>query len=78
MSFKNELEQSIRKFFEFYDAFNQNRTNLDMDVYNHFHEIRFQIDQHREELKKRIDDIALKMIDETKKYQNRLFDIQIY
>ena len=69
MSLKRELEDSIRTFFEFYDVFNQNRTKLDMDVYNHFHEIRFQIDEHREELKRKIDDIALKMIDETKKYE---------
>jgi hypothetical protein len=31
--------------------------------------MRFQIDQKREELKKKIDDIALAMIDETKKYE---------
>ncbi len=34
-------------------------------------EIRLKIDQHREELKKRIDEIALEMIDETKKYQEK-------
>jgi hypothetical protein len=31
--------------------------------------MRFQIDQHIEELKKKIDDIALAMIDETQKYE---------
>jgi hypothetical protein len=68
---KHELEVSIKKLFEFYDEFSQNRTKLDMDVFDHFQEIRFKIDQHREELKKRIDDIALGMIDETKKYQEK-------
>jgi hypothetical protein len=68
---KHELEVSIKKFFEFYDEFTQNRTQLDSDVFNHFQEIRFKIDQHREELKKRIDDIALEMIDETNKYQEK-------
>jgi hypothetical protein len=66
---KQELEQSIRTFFEFYDEFIQKKTQLASDVYNHFQEIRFQIDEHREELKKRIDDIALAMIDKIKKHE---------
>jgi len=40
-----------------------------VDVYNHFREIRYQIDQHREELKKKIDEIALEMIDQTQKFE---------
>jgi hypothetical protein len=71
LSLKQKLEDSIRKFFVLLDEFNQNRTNLDMDVFNRFQEIRFQIDEQREELKKRIDDIALKMIDETKKHEEK-------
>jgi transposase-like protein len=71
MSLKQDLEVSIRQFFEFYDEFTQNRTQLDSDVFDHFQEIRFKIDQHREELKKRIDDIALAMIDKTNKYQEK-------
>ena len=70
-SLKNELEQSIRTFFEFYEEFNQNRTKLDMDVYNHFHEMRFKIDEYRERIKERIDEIALAMIDETNKCQEK-------
>ena len=54
---------SLQKFFEFYDVFSQNKSKLESDVFDHFHEMRFKIDQHREELKKRIDDIALGMID---------------
>jgi hypothetical protein len=68
---KHELEDSFRIFFEFYDVFNHYRTKLDMDVYNHFQEMRFKIDQHREELKKRIDDIALSMIEETNNCQEK-------
>jgi hypothetical protein len=67
MSLKQKLEVSIRKYFEFYEKFIQNKSKLDLDVYNHFQEMRFQLDEHREELKKRIDDIALAMIDEIKK-----------
>jgi hypothetical protein len=40
-----------------------------LDVFDHFQEMRFQIDEHRERLKVRIDDIALAMIDDTKKYE---------
>jgi hypothetical protein len=69
ISLKVELEVSVRKFFEFYDEFNQKKTQLELDAFEHFKEMRFQIDEHREELKKRIDDIALAMIDETKKYE---------
>jgi hypothetical protein len=67
---KQKLEDSIRKFFEFYDQFDQNKTQLESDVFDHFQELRFKIDEHREELKKRIDDIALAMIDQTKKSEN--------
>jgi hypothetical protein len=63
---KQKLEESIRKFFEFYDEFQQNRTKLDLDVFEHFQEMRFQIDEHRERIKERIDHIALAMIDQTK------------
>jgi len=66
---KQELEASIQKFFEFYDEFTQNRTQLELDVFDHYQEMRFKIDQHREELKKRIDEISLTMIEQTKKYQ---------
>jgi hypothetical protein len=63
------LEVSVRKFFEFYEELNQNKSKLESDVFEHFEEIRFQIDEHREELKVKIDDIALAMIDETKLYE---------
>jgi hypothetical protein len=63
------LEVSTRTFFEFYDKFNQNKAILESYVYDHFQEIRFQIDEHRERLKEKIDEIALKMIDDSKKYE---------
>ena len=66
---KLELEETIRKFFEFYEEFVQNRTQLDMDAFDHYQELRFQIDEHRERLKEKIDEIALKMIDATKKHE---------
>jgi hypothetical protein len=69
LSLKQQLEISIKKFFDYYDEFTLNRTKLESDVYNHFHEMRFQVDEHREELKKKIDDIALVMIDKIKKHE---------
>jgi hypothetical protein len=53
----------------FYDEFIQNRTKLASHVFDHFHEMRFQIDEHGEELKRSIDDIALAMIDKIKKHE---------
>jgi hypothetical protein len=66
---KQDLEVSIKQFFAFYDEFIQNRNKGESDVFDHFQEMRFQVDEHREELKKRIDDIALEMIDKIKKHE---------
>ena len=66
---KEELEVSLRKFYQFYDELNQNKSKLESDVFDHFEEMRFQIDEHRENFKKKIDDIAMAIIDETKLYE---------
>jgi hypothetical protein len=71
---KRELEHSIKQFFEFNDEFQQKRAQLDSNVFDHFQELRFQIDEQREELKKRIDDIALEMIDKIKKSEANYLD----
>ena len=42
---KQELDESIRKFFLIYDEFTQNRTQQEMDIFNHFQEMRFQIER---------------------------------
>ncbi len=65
-SLKKNLEESIRKFFVFYDDFIQNKSILESNVFDHYQELRFQIDEHRERLKEKIDDIALAMIGDTK------------
>ena len=67
INLKKNLEESIRKFFGFYDEFILNKSKVDTDVFNHFQELRFQIDEHRERLKEKIDDVALEMIEQTKK-----------
>ena len=58
---------SIRQLFEFFDEFQQNKLKLESNVFENFQELRFQIDEHREIIKERIDVIALAMIDRTKK-----------
>ena len=72
INLKQELEGSLRKFFEFYNEFVQGKTQLDLDVFDHFQELRFKVGEQREELKKRIDDIALEMIDQIKKCEESL------
>jgi hypothetical protein len=68
-SFKKQIEYSIRQFYQMYEEFCLNKTKLDLDVHEHFQEIRFQLDEHREELKVKIDDIYMEMIDKTKKFE---------
>ena len=52
----------------------KNKKQLESDVFDHFQELRFQIDEHRGRLKEKIDDIALYVINETKKYENNSFN----
>jgi hypothetical protein len=68
-SLKQDLEVSIGKFFKFYEELIENRNKIVNDVFNHFEEMRFQVDEQREELKKKIDDISLTMIDKIKKHE---------
>ncbi len=51
-------EETVRKPCE-------NKSKIESNFFEHFQEIRSQIDEHRERLKKNIDDIATEMIDET-------------
>ena len=66
---KKKIEDSIRQFFQMHEQFTLNKTNLDLDVHNHFTEIRFQLDEHREKLKVKIDNIYMEMIDKSKKFE---------
>ena len=51
ISLKKKIQDSIRHFFQVYEEFCLNKTNRDLDVHNHFQEIRRNIDLHREKLK---------------------------
>ena len=64
-----KIQDSIRQFFQMYEQFTLNKTNRDLDVHEHFQEIRFKLDEHREELKQKIDHTYMEMIDKTKKFE---------
>jgi hypothetical protein len=61
----------IENSIQFYEQIQLNweRQGVNTSVFNRFQEIRFQIDEQRKEFKEKVDDIALAMIDETKKYE---------
>jgi hypothetical protein len=65
----SESKSKTQTFFQMYEQFTLNKTKLDLDVHEHFQEIRFQLDQHREEFKVKIDDIYMEMIEKTKKFE---------
>jgi hypothetical protein len=70
VSLKEQIEESIGKFFQSNEQFILNKTTIDLDVHNHFQDIRFKLDEHREKLKEKIDDIYMEMIDKTKTFES--------
>jgi hypothetical protein len=68
-SLKKRIQDSIQTFFQMYEQFTLNKTRIDLDVHEHFQEIRFKLDEHREEFKQKIDDIYMKMIEKTKTFE---------
>ena len=69
IALKKQLNDSTRAFYETNKNFLSNKTQLDLNCRNHFEEIRFRIDAQRDKLKVKIDQIALEMIEQTKKYE---------
>jgi hypothetical protein len=69
MSLKQKIEESIQNFFQLYEEFLLGKNSLDLNCHNHFQELRFQIDEQRENLKAKIDEVALEMIDKTKQLE---------
>jgi hypothetical protein len=68
-SLKKNIQDSIQKLFQMYEEFTLNKAKLDLDVHEHFQDIRFKLDEHREELKVKIDDIYMEMIERTKNFE---------
>jgi hypothetical protein len=69
ISLKQNIEDSIRNYFQLNEEYLFGKTSLDLNCHNHFQELRFQIDEHRENLKAKIDKVALEMIDKTKQLE---------
>jgi hypothetical protein len=66
---KKQIEDSIRKLHQMYEQFTLDKPTLELNYHSYFQEIRFKLDEHREELKQKIDDIYMEMIDKTKKIE---------
>jgi len=69
-SLKIKIQDSIQTFCQMYEQFTLNKTRIDLGIHEHFQEIRFQLDEHREKLKQKIDDIYMEMIEKTKKLES--------
>jgi hypothetical protein len=65
-SLKKSLNESIETFFILCEQFQQTKNSFELDFHNHFQEVRRKIDLQREELKDKIDKVALQMIEQTK------------
>ena len=75
MILKKQIEDGFKCFYQIQKELMQSKNELALQCFDHFQELRRQIDLHREEskekindiqLKNKIDDIALDMIDKTK------------
>jgi hypothetical protein len=69
---KTKIESCLSKYFQLYDEFELRKSNLTTQSYNHFQELRRQIDLHREEempkvfhasIMNKIDEVSLAMIE---------------
>jgi hypothetical protein len=69
ITLKKQIEDSISVFYKLFQEFTLNKAKLDLGVHEHFQEMRFKIDEQREKLKEKIDEIALEMIDKTKLFE---------
>ena len=75
MLLKKQIEDGFKCFYQMQKELVQSKNELALQCFDHFQELRRQIDLHREELKEKIndiqlknkiDDIALDMIDKAK------------
>ena len=63
---KKSLTDSLVEFYSILDEFKESKLSLSVNIFNHFAEIRRKIDVQREELKQKVDNISMAMIDQTK------------
>ena len=65
-SIKKQIQERFLQFRQSLNEFTTNHANFECNNHEHFIEVRRRVDIHREEAKNKIDEIALKMIDELK------------
>ena len=70
IALKNSIEDAIRQLEQLQNEAKSKHIDFESISYDHFSEIRRKIDLQREELKAKIDTIALKMIDQAYKKEN--------
>jgi hypothetical protein len=63
---KRKIEEKISKFSQSLSEFSASHANFESSNHEYFVELRRKVDIHREEAKNKIDEIALRMIDELK------------
>ena len=71
---KQQIEQEMVELYKLCNEFREKNSLLEIEVYDHFVELRRKIDIRREEAKTRIDDIYMEMIDLAKKTEAQYMD----
>ena len=71
---KQQIEQEIDEFYKLCDELREKNALIEVEVYDHFVEVRRKIDIRREETKSRIDDIYMEMIDLAKQVEAQYMD----
>jgi hypothetical protein len=66
---KRSLQSLLNEFFHLYEEFYSITSQHDLTFHEHFQDLRFKLDLHREKLKENIDDIYMEMIEQTKKVE---------
>jgi hypothetical protein len=67
---KHEIKRDIGMFHKLLDEFSLDKNVLATTCYDHFQEMRFKIDFHREKLKENIDEIALELIEKLDAFES--------
>jgi hypothetical protein len=70
---KSEIHNLLNKLHQLNEEFIQESAKIESICHDHFSELRRQIDIHREQLKAKIDEIALDMIKKAKKQESEFY-----
>ena len=73
-AFKLQISQEMNKLKRLFNELRERKPLLEVEIYDHFVELRRQIEIRREEAKARIDDISMQMINLSKKTEATYMD----